>query len=225
MATEEPPDIVKVAPPKVEQTLLIEKVLPAAGTEKSAREMVVKEPPVGFARYTVRAGDTISGLASRFGMSVETLKAVNNLSDSSVREGSVIFVPKVEIPENDEREPFSYPVKGRIVANFDTLVDNAPCRGIEIAVPFATAVTASRTGVVEYVSHFFPGYGGLVLIRHGNYRTLYGFLSEIYVVPGSRVRKGEILGRSGRSPYSGKERIRFRIYDGDTAINPLLFLK
>jgi murein DD-endopeptidase MepM/ murein hydrolase activator NlpD len=221
-------------PPPPSETI---RLTPSEKTEKvqlpptklsppSAKDTVsTKEPPVGFVRYTVKAGDSLITLANRFGMSLESLKSVNGLSETALKEGTVIFVPKIDVPESVEGEPFSYPVIGRLVANFETIVDNAPSRGIEIAVPFGTPVKASRTGVVSYVSECFPGYGGLVLIRHGNYCTLYGFLSEIYVACGSRVRKGEVIGKSGKSPYSGKERLRFRIYDGDTAVNPALFIK
>lgn len=196
-------------------------------TEVTRRPLLRKaeRPPVGFKAYRIKAGDTLSTIAEKHGISVRLLKKINNLLSDDIYEGETIFVPCDDVPGFIKDESFAYPVKGRAVGYFNSIVDGAPCLGVEFAVKYGTEVRASRTGVVVYISKRLPGYGGLVIVRHGRYRTLYGFLSEIYVRVGSRVRKGEIIGRSGRSPYSKKERLRFRIYDGDTSINPLLFLK
>ena len=182
-------------------------------------------PPVGFKRYKVRAGDTLASIAKEYRTSVEVLREVNNLLGDEIYEGEILFVPRNDVAEYVEGESFSYPVRGKVVGRFGTLIDGAPCRGLEFAVRYGTEVRASRTGIVVFIADRLPGYGRAVIIRHGRYRTFYGFLSEVYVRVGSRIRKGEVIAKSGRSPYSKKERLRFRIYDGDTPVNPLLFLK
>ncbi|MDA5398390.1 peptidoglycan DD-metalloendopeptidase family protein [Hoeflea prorocentri] len=44
--------------------------------------------------YTVKAGDSLSAIASRTGMSVSALKTANGLSDSKIRIGQVLRVPQ-----------------------------------------------------------------------------------------------------------------------------------
>ena len=182
-------------------------------------------PPLGFKGYKVRAGDTLASIAKDHKTSVEVLRRVNNLLGDEIYEGETLFVPRNDVAECVRGESFSYPVRGRVVGRFGSLIDGAPCRGLEFAVRYGTEVRASRTGIVVFVADRLPGYGRAVIIKHGRYRTFYGFLSEVYVRVGSRIRKGEVIAKSGRSPYSRKERLRFRIYDGDTPVNPLLFLK
>src|SRR5688500_13251353 len=48
----------------------------------------------GTASYTVQAGDTLSDIASRFGVSVQSLASRNRISDVHyIRTGSVLDVP------------------------------------------------------------------------------------------------------------------------------------
>ena len=43
--------------------------------------------------HTVRAGDTLSGIARRYGTSVAKLKAVNNLKNNNLRIGARLMLP------------------------------------------------------------------------------------------------------------------------------------
>jgi LysM repeat protein len=51
-------------------------------------------PPTSTPRlYTVQRNDTLSGIALRFGVSVEAIQALNNLSNTIIREGQVLQIP------------------------------------------------------------------------------------------------------------------------------------
>ncbi|HUR19079.1 MAG TPA: M23 family metallopeptidase [Acidimicrobiales bacterium] len=57
-------------------------------------------PIKGKTRYTVRAGDTLTGLAARLQVSVSTLAAANGIKDPNrVRVGQVLTLPSVGEPE------------------------------------------------------------------------------------------------------------------------------
>ena len=67
----------------------------AAGSVKSATPSVhaANVRTVSTMRYRVRAGDTLSHLARRYGTSVKKLRSMNNLSSSRIRSGQTLIVP------------------------------------------------------------------------------------------------------------------------------------
>ena len=193
---------------------------PSEGTEHARRPGTP-----GTWRYKVERGDTLFSVAKRFGTTVADLKRLNDLKNDSLATGQILLVPERPVPEVVEGETFGPPVNGRVASRFGSLRLRATCWGVEYAVPAGTPVVASRTGTVVQVSRKFPGYGGLVVIRHGRWRTVYGYMSEIGVRAGRRVRKGTVIGRSGRCPYDGAERLHFRIYEGRHARDPLSLIR
>lgn len=55
--------------------------------------------PGGGATYTIRAGDTLAGVASRLGITLEDLRAANpDIDPAALRAGQVINLP--QLPEN-----------------------------------------------------------------------------------------------------------------------------
>jgi len=182
----------------------------------------VKKSPTplpGTLPYQVRRGDTLYSIAKRYGTTVEALVSLNGEAvRKGIKAGQVILVPSPDVPEFVAGEKFRWPALGRVVAGFGERLEGARIEGLEIALPEGTPVKASRTGVVTYVSEDFPGFGGLVVMRHGDYRTVYARLSEIYVQAGRKVGQGFVIGRSGR-------RLHFRIYRGREALDPLGLLE
>jgi LysM repeat protein len=74
--------------------------LPATSTPSPPPSAAPAKPPKPTAkpaatrRYKVRSGDTLSGIASRFGTTVAALKRLNNISDAShLRTGQILRLP------------------------------------------------------------------------------------------------------------------------------------
>ncbi len=57
--------------------------------------------------YTVKAGDTLYGIASKYGISVDELKAANNLSSNTLTIGKVLVIPQVEEPETPDENIYT----------------------------------------------------------------------------------------------------------------------
>lgn len=93
--------------------------------------------------------------------------------------------------------------------------------GVDLAAPIGTPVLATQNGVVRVASNV-GGYGLLVNLDHGGgLETRYGHLSKLRVVPGQRVRKGEVVGYVGSTGRSTGPHLHYEVRSGGQAVNPL----
>lgn len=95
--------------------------------------------------------------------------------------------------------------------------------GVNIASPKNTECRAVFEGVVTRVMSI-PGYNSVVIIRHGNYLSVYSNLSEVYVSQGSKVSNRQTLGRVATAENGVETDLHFEIWDGKTQINPMFWL-
>jgi murein DD-endopeptidase MepM/ murein hydrolase activator NlpD len=108
---------------------------------------------------------------------------------------------------------------------------NAPTRGasrnhkgIDIPGPVGTPIYATADGMIGR-AQWVSGYGKYVEINHGNaVQTRYGHLSAMNVVPGQRIRKGDILGYMGSTGRSTGSHLHYEVRIAGEAINPVAFL-
>jgi murein DD-endopeptidase MepM/ murein hydrolase activator NlpD len=95
--------------------------------------------------------------------------------------------------------------------------------GVDYAAPKGTPIFAAGNGVVEKAGRS-SGYGNLTLIKHTNgYETAYGHQSAFAkgVVPGARVRQGQIIGYVGSTGLSTGPHLHFEIRVNAKAVDPL----
>jgi hypothetical protein len=69
-------------------------------------------------------------------------------------------------------------------------------RGIDYALPVGSPVLAASDGIVTETGNHNQ-YGYYVIIKHAVKSSLYGHLSRILVSKGQRVKRGEVIARSG----------------------------
>lgn len=71
-----------------------------------------------------------------------------------------------------------------------------------------------------------PGYGTIVMIRHGNYLTIYANLDAISVKNGDKVRTGQTLGTIITDPDEDNRAIlHFELRKERTKLNPVLWVR
>lgn len=80
---------------------------------------------IGTETYTVKSGDTLYGIANRYGLSVSELKSMNDLSTNNLSIGQVLKVKKNTSSNNNEDNATYYIVKSgdnlyKIANMFDT---------------------------------------------------------------------------------------------------------
>jgi septal ring factor EnvC (AmiA/AmiB activator) len=118
--------------------------------------------------------------------------------------------------------------KGKVVRKFGeslnpslkTLTVNY---GIDIRAGSDISVKCVAEGVVSAVE-WLPGYGTVLIISHrGNYRTVYGHLSEVFVKEGDKIRTGGVIAKVGESLEGNI--LHFEVWSGRQNVNPEIWLR
>jgi septal ring factor EnvC (AmiA/AmiB activator) len=65
-----------------------------------------------------------------------------------------------------------------------------------------------------------PGVGKLVIIRHGEYLSVYSNLDEVYVQTGDKVKAKQNIGKILFDPEEGKTEMNLQIWKGQNKLNP-----
>ena len=98
--------------------------------------------------------------------------------------------------------------------------------GIDLAGPSGTPIHATADGVVTTAGWNSGGYGNLVKIDHGRgIETRYGHLSSMNVQPGSRVTRGQVIGRMGSTGRSTGSHLHYEVRIDDRPVNPIPFMR
>ena len=130
------------------------------------------------------------------------------------------------------RGKLPYPVTGRytVVATFgeqqhsELKYVRTSNSGIDIQTAPGADARAVFNGVVTRV-FVVPGYNNSVIVRHGNYLTVYSNLSQVYVKAGDAVSTRQALGKIYSDPEEGQATIlHFQLWKEKTKLNPLLWL-
>ena len=133
----------------------------------------------------------------------------------------------------NNRERLPYPVAGRhtIVATFgeqqhqELKYVRTSNSGIDIQTSPGADARAVFNGEVTRV-FVVPGYNNSVIVRHGNYLTVYSNLSQVYVKAGDRVSTRQAIGRIYSDPEDGNSTIlHFQLWKEKTKLNPQPWLE
>ncbi|WP_455514419.1 murein hydrolase activator EnvC family protein [Porphyromonas sp.] len=97
--------------------------------------------------------------------------------------------------------------------------------GVDFGLRSAGQAYAVFSGVVSRI-FVIPGYGTSIILRHGNYLTVYANLSSISVSQGARVATGQALGSIGAAPDGSVDRLlHFQLWHERTKLNPLSWIR
>ncbi len=212
---------------RVNQELVIPKTALGGGIDTDFYEIIT---------YKVRRGDTLEKLAVRYHTTIRTIKRLNSLETSYIKEGQKIKVPKLLIDLSNTstntsrvKKDFIWPVRGRISSGYGwrvhpILKEKHFHGGLDIAVKTGTHVKATKAGVV-LSSGWVSGFGKTVTIDHGNgVVSLYAHNSKLAVKAGQRVSQGQVVAYSGSTGRSTGPHVDFRILINNKTVNPLDYL-
>ena len=132
--------------------------------------------------------------------------------------------------ENKGRLP--YPVTGKhvIVGTFgeqqhqDLKYVRTNNSGIDIQTAAGSEARAVFNGVVTRV-FVVPGYNNSIIVRHGNFLTVYSNLSEVYVKAGDKISTRQSIGKIFTDTENNNATIlHFQLWKEKTKLNPAPWL-
>ena len=141
-------------------------------------------------------------------------------TQDSVTNGNIAAVnaPTGEVgaSQGSKPVPSGMPVSGgRLTQNY-----HSGHNGLDFGVVVGTPVKTTMDGQVVYAGWNNQGYGNLVIVENGEYRTYYAHLSNIPVSVGDTVRAGTTIGLSGNTGNSTGPHLHYEIRKNKAAINP-----
>jgi murein DD-endopeptidase MepM/ murein hydrolase activator NlpD len=195
--------------------------------------------PVDGVYHTVVDDDTLESIAEKYKVEVE---AITGLSYNDLRpplfriqEGMKLIVPggtKPYVPRrvtsytgpipNSARGTgaFVWPVSGKL-----TQLYWWGHRAVDIGAPTGSAVVATDGGYVSFVGWTDIGYGYLIIVDHANgYSSYYAHLSQMYVMLGQQVERGQVIGAVGSTGNSTGPHLHLEIRYNGVEQNPLVYL-
>ncbi len=98
--------------------------------------------------------------------------------------------------------------------------------GILIATNPQEEVRCIFDGTVTGID-FVPGYGTYLVVRHGDYVSVYSNFSMLYVSEGDNVGAGQVLGRAGTESEPRGAGVFFAVFDMNTnaSVDPINWLR
>ncbi len=121
--------------------------------------------------------------------------------------------------------PFGKPTSGWITSGFGIRVSPTSGKphmheGLDIAAAPGSPVYAPADGVVKFAG-YDPGYGKVIMIEHGyGVETRYGHNSQLKVVAGQHIKRGELISQVGSTGRSTGPHLHYEVLHNGAPINP-----
>ncbi len=96
--------------------------------------------------------------------------------------------------------------------------------GVDLTAPRGTKIYAAGDGIVFKAAGSAGGYGNIVKINHGfGFVTFYAHMRKIYVRPGQRVKRGDVIGTVGNTGLSTSPHLHYEVRINGQHVNPVNF--
>lgn len=125
---------------------------------------------------------------------------------------------------------FKWPTNGVVASSFgrqahptipNVFVNN---NGIDIVTQKDEKASCIFDGKVIHVV-FIPGANSAVIVKHGEYYTVYKNLIDVEVSPGDKVMQGQPLGKVFYDSKTGASELHFEVRKQTEKLNPVLWLE
>lgn len=95
--------------------------------------------------------------------------------------------------------------------------------GVDIRTNGESAVRSVHSGIVVSIFEV-PGAGNAIMLKHGNYYTIYSNLATISVKSMQEINNGEKIGTVGKEIKTGDYILHFELWNGKSKENPELWI-
>ncbi|MDD4602183.1 MAG: M23 family metallopeptidase [Bacteroidales bacterium] len=97
--------------------------------------------------------------------------------------------------------------------------------GMDFSASVGTEIYATGNGTIITAGRDNEGgYGNEITIDHGyNYKTVYAHLSRVFVKPGQKILRGQIIGYVGNTGKSTSPHLHYEVRKNGIPLNPIYF--
>ncbi len=152
-----------------------------------------------------------------------------NAAVIAISSGGLRLMPGINFADSSYT-PAIWPVRGHITDSFGERLDpfsgeGAFHTGVDVASDYGAPVHATADGVIT-IAENHAGYGRLVVIDHGfGITTWYAHLSSFSAVPGTRVKRAEVIGYTGISGRSTGPHVHYEVRMNNAPVNPWRYMR
>lgn len=181
-----------------------------AAQQKEERNTILAQTKNQEARYQQQVNDLKKqqdAISDEIGQIEDKLRASFNVSLLPTKRPGLLGAPLQSMAVTQHYGERSY------------LYRYKPHNGLDLAAPVGTPVFAADNGVVMAADNNDRSrwqkyqYGKYVLIKHSNdFATLYAHLSLQVVSAGMKVKRGDLIGYSGKTGYATGPHLHFGVY-------------
>lgn len=198
--------------------------------------------------YIVQKGDTLSQIARKFGVSLESLVETNNINNpEKIIAGTLLkirpsnYSNQMASDKNKYKRislglskkyigKLSWPCDSKVIISSFGWRGSRFHEGIDIKGEKLSPVFAAHSGKVVFDSDNLRGYGNAIAIKSDGIMTFYGHLERSEVTLGEYVEQGKEIGLIGSTGLSAAPHLHFetRIKDHlglNVAVDPQSFYK
>jgi len=189
--------------------------------------------PAGRLLCAVGAGETLSAIAVRYGVTVGDLVRANGLNNpDNLAVGEYLVVPTTPgVPGNPVAggtiHSLPWPVSGPVSSPFgerEIFGHREFHTGVDIAAPLGTPIRAPLAGRVVFAGPLGT-YGLAVILDHGDgFSTLYAHAEQLQVAPGGTVTAGQTLALVGATGDATGPHVHFETRVDGQPRDPLIYL-
>jgi murein DD-endopeptidase MepM/ murein hydrolase activator NlpD len=187
----------------------------------------------GVMRYHPAAFDQSDAIATpqdSFDRSVEQYSFLKrNAAAIAISSGGLRMMPAMAFADSNYT-PSIWPVLGHISDSFGQRLDpfsgeGAFHTGVDVVADYGAPVHVTADGMV-ITAETHSGYGRVVVVDHGfGLTTWYAHLSAYSVVPGTRLKRGEVIGFTGISGRSTGPHVHYEVRMNNAPVNPWRYMK
>jgi lipoprotein YgeR len=184
--------------------------------------------------YTVQKGDTLYGIARKFGMKLPELLSLNNMgTDVVIKTGQKLIVggnqqgAAPQVPADSDTGSASVPVTAGDsqllwpVDSPEVVYVKGKVSGVELSAKKNEAVKSIRSGTVMYTG-MYRGYGNVVFVESKTGLIYaYSWLGSVSVKRGDYVVCGDTVGTAGKDPDTGRPRLTFMVFQNGMPMDPV----
>lgn len=212
---------------------------------------VVRILPFDGVTYKVTKGDTVAGIAKKFGIEGAKIAEANSIDNSQVFVGEILFIPDAKplttaiakkptngtkpssggtvvtppvsvARPNDAGTRLLWPTSGRVITQYY----GGKHTGVDIDGDYDSPIYASEDGVVVKSEWNANGYGYYVVIDHGGgMQTLYAHTSKRFVEAGEQVTRGQVIAMVGTTGRSTGTHLHYEVRINNKRFNPLSYTR